>query len=156
MSGRRAEWRTPAREAILRRDWPEGIRRDLVHARMLEAEGPDFPAHYIGLWATHLRLRRPGSYRRAVARAAAEAASRARQLRAVPQPVARAGAPAPPADEAGPVPLLPAGVMRETPALRAAFELLELGLVPSTIRDRVKLTATEFAKIRGVHAEGAQ
>jgi hypothetical protein len=158
MSGKRAPWRTPEREVILRRDWPAGIRRDVMHARMLEEEGPAFPAHYIGVWADQLRLSRPGGFRKAlvaVAHAASVRATRERMAARAAARAERAGLPAPPPvdEEAAPVPLLPRGVMRQTPSLRTGLELLDMGVPPAVIRDRVKLTATEFAKIREAHAE---
>lgn len=161
MSGKRAAWRTPEREVILRRDWPAGIRRDVIHARMLAAEGPEFPAHYLSVWADQLNLARPGGFRRAHMRVAHAASVRANKRRAAERAAAKAAAkglpapaPLPEDDEEAPVAPLPPGVMRQTPALRSAFELLAEGLPPVAIRDRVKLTATEFAKVRKIHAQG--
>lgn len=144
----------------MRRDWPKGIRRDVIHARMLLLEGPEFPAHYLSVWADQLGLARPGGFRRAQIRVAHAASVRASKRRAAERKAARAAADGTPApamppedDEDAEVALLSAGVMRQTPALLSALDLLAEGVPPATIRDRVKLTATEFAKVREMAAQ---
>lgn len=129
---------------------------------MLAEEGPAFPAHYVSVWARQIGLKRPPGHRvvvldrarafsvpackrKAAARKAAGLVVRARRPMPKPMPAPVASDP-----EAAPVALLPPGTIRHTPALAAALDLVAHGLPPEAIRERVKLTVVEFAKVRDV------
>lgn len=138
-------WRTPAREAVLRRLWPDASHsmRDIWTA-LGRVPGPALPSTMTNAyqWAAKLDL---GSRPVKFDPAPLAAANRARAVVAA-QADADAGA------EDAPVPLLADGETRETPQLQRARELLAMGLHLHDIRQTVRLTASEYALIVAAHA----
>lgn len=53
------KWRTPERRAVLVRDWPAGVTREEIAARMAALPGAAVPADRLKQWAADLDLARP-------------------------------------------------------------------------------------------------